>query len=294
MKNYQTSTYKIADIGIRLDSPWKEKVSKAFQPFMEGNGKYDWLIKFRPVQMLPQVQTEPLFTNDIFKSYQESSEIFVRQFHHERLDGSAYASAQINIERKQVLVEYLPETVKRFGSGERDFFYIALEKILIEENAVILHAACVDTPLGGILFSGASGAGKSTQADLWCSYGQGRLINGDKAILKKAEDGWRSYGSPYAGSSNCHLAESCRIRAIVFPCQSEQCKLRRLKGAEMFRKVFGNLTMNLWDKDFLDKTGDMTQQLISEIPVYELECIKTKEAVFVLQELLAKESQRQI
>lgn len=290
MKNHQAITYRIADIRLRMDTPWKETVSKAFYPFVEETGEYDWRIKFRPVRQLQQFLGKPLFCNDIFRIYQESSGIFVRQYYNDRPDASAYLSVYPDTSKKEVSVEYLPEAIGRFGSGERDFFSIGLEKILIEEHAMVLHAALVNTPYGGILFSGPSGAGKSTQAELWCTYGQGRLLNGDRPILKKTEDGFRAYGSPYAGSSGCHLAESCRIRAIVLVRQSKRCALRRVRGTESFRRVFENLTINIWDKDFVARAGDMTLQLVSEIAVWELWCTKDRDAVSVLQKLLENDN----
>lgn len=292
MNDYQTTTYNIADIRISLNTPWEEETTKAFVPFVVENREADWQIFFRSVQQLETFSEHPLFCNRVFKVYQKSSGVFVRQYHNDRIDGKVYAGTYTDPEKKQVLVEYLPEAIERFCSDKRDFFSIAFEKIMIEENAMILHAACVDTPYGGILFSGVSGAGKSTQADLWCQYGQGRLINGDRPILKKTEGGWRAYGSPYAGSSGCHLAEDCKVRAIVLPKQSKNCAIRRISGTEMFKRVFSNLTLNMWDMDYVLKVSELTRQMISEIPVYELECTKEKEAVLVLKELFEKESER--
>lgn len=286
MKEYQAITYTIADIRLRMDTPWKETVSKAFYPFVEETESYDWQIKFRPVPGLWQFSENPLFCNEIFRVYQESSDIFVRQYYNDRPDGSAYLSAYLDASKKEVSVEYLPEAISRFGSGERDFFCIGLEKILMEEHAVVLHAALVDTPYGGLLFSGASGAGKSTQAELWCTYGHGKLINGDRPILKRTEEGFRAYGSPYAGSSGCHLAKSCKVRMIVLVRQAKRCALRRVRGMEGFRRVFENLTINIWDQAFVSEAGDMIQKLVSEIPVYELECTKDRDAVIILQKML--------
>lgn len=291
MEEIQTTVYQIADIRLRVDTPWEEKRSKAFVPFVQTiKESWDWKISFR--QMKEELQTDQkiLFQNEAFRVVRNEQGEYVRQYYNDKYSETYYVTVTFNAQDKKVDVAYLPESIEtHLGSDKLDFFYIALEKILMEEEALILHAACVDTPYGGILFTGASGAGKSTQAELWCKWGQGRLINGDRPIIKKGADGWRAYGSPYAGSSGCHLNESCKIRAIVLPKKSDRCSLRRLEHSEKFRKVFGNLTLNLWDTDFVLKASGLTQEIVKEIPVYELECTMEQEAVFTLQELLEKE-----
>ena len=66
----------------------------------------------------------------------------------------------------------------------------------------------------GLLFSGPSVIGKSTQAALWERHGA-RLLNGDRTVLGPGPAGWTAWGSPYAGSSRCFCSEQRTIGAIV-------------------------------------------------------------------------------
>ena len=45
-----------------------------------------------------------------------------------------------------------------------------------------------------IAFSGPSGVGKSTQAEIWKQCFQADILNGDRALLRKADQGWKAYG----------------------------------------------------------------------------------------------------
>lgn len=289
MENCGKITYQIADINIQLKTPWEQQVSNAFLPFLTQGEAFDWQVEFEIVPKIQEMNGMPLISNEVYRIYQESAEIFIRYYHNDRTDGTPYASSRMDIKQKKIKVECLPESMDRFGSDKVDFFTIGLEKILAEENAVILHAACVDTPLGGIVFSGKSGAGKSTQAALWCQYGQGKLINGDRTIIKKTDKGWYAYGSPYAGSSECYLSEHCRLNGIIFPVQAGECSLRSLNRAEAFRKILGNLTVNYFDSAFVEKAGNIALQLAMDVPVYELRCTKEEQAVLVLKEFMKKE-----
>ena len=54
--------------------------------------------------------------------------------------------------------------------------------ILADAGMLVLHSAYIVTRQGeGILFSGPSGIGKSTQAALWQRYGAAQTVNGDGA-----------------------------------------------------------------------------------------------------------------
>lgn len=58
--------------------------------------------------------------------------------------------------------------------------------ILADAGMLVLHSAYIVTRQGeGILFSGPSGIGKSTQAALWQHYGAAQTVNGDRALVRK-------------------------------------------------------------------------------------------------------------
>ena len=153
-------------------------------------------------------------------------------------------------------------------------------------------AACVDTSLGGILFSGVSGIGKSTQANLWCKYRGAKQINGDRPILSKENGGWTAWGSPYAGSSNVHVNDSCDIAAIVLLKQAERCAIRKLSTAEAFRGVWAGLTVRTWDAAFVERASELTIELATGLPVYEFCCTPDEEAVRFLEEELRKDNNK--
>lgn len=286
MTGVYTSIYNLAGIRIRIDTPWQPVLTDAFLPFMEKEKEYDWLVSYQEVSQIPEKTQGFLYGNEVFRVYRKDEGVYIRDYYNDRADNSTYASVHIDTVKKQVQIFYLPEERGRFGSCSRDFCCIALEQILMEEHACILHASCVDTPYGGILFSGVSGAGKSTQADLWSRYGNGRILNGDRPIIRYGRDGFRAYGSPYAGSSGYHINESCLIKAIVFPRKAGMCEVHNIKGIRAFGELWTNLTVNSWDENFVSRASNMALQLIKEIPLYELQCTIEKEAVLVLQELL--------
>lgn len=189
---------------------------------------------------------------------------------------------------KHILIEYPSAYSDRDLHLRSCFYWLGFESYLLRKNKLCLHASLVDTSLGGILFSGISGIGKSTQAELWCRYRGARQINGDRPILSKESDGWIAWGSPYAGSSRCYVNESCAVCAIVLLKQSTKCTLRRLDPAEAFRGVWAGLTVRSWDPSFVDVASILTMDLVTAVPVYEYCCTPDQQAVDFLEAELRK------
>lgn len=171
------------------------------------------------------------------------------------------------------------------------FSRVMLEKLLIGQSRMVFHAALVDTAFGGLLFSGPSGIGKSTQADLWAEHEGGRIINGDKPILCR-RDRWLGFGSPYAGSSACHVNETAPVRAIILLGQGPECTLTRLSPREAFPRLYEQTALHSWDDAFHGTACDMLVDLAQSVPVYRLVCTPDRAAVEILKaELLRKDVQ---
>lgn len=163
---------------------------------------------------------------------------------------------------------------------------LGLEKIMIGTDALILHCAYMCRDGKAVLFSAPSETGKSTQADLWEKYRGTRTINGDKSLLIREVDGWYAHGWPICGSSEICNNERYPIQAIVMLFQAKENTVRRLGMAEAMKKLMMQITMNMWNAQFQIKAMDMIQQLIMEVPVYELGCNISEEAVKCLEAVL--------
>ena len=138
--------------------------------------------------------------------------------------------------------------------------------------------------VGGLLFAGPSGIGKSTQADLWCRYEKAELLNGDKPVLAKDDTGsWLAYGSPYAGSSRAYVNACVPVRAVIMLKQGGVNEIRRFNTPQAFRHLYENLIVNVWDQGFVQMVCDMLTDLVMKVPVYELVCTPDVRAVQVVK-----------
>ena len=189
---------------------------------------------------------------------------------------------------------YLREQAHRLHYSFNLCDLLSLERILPLHEALLLHCAFIRVNGEAILFSGASGVGKSTQADLWCTYRDAKLINGDRPILSGEDSGWLAWGSPYAGSSRCHVNACCPVTAIVMLRQEKKCTLRRLGLSDAFRAVWSGLTISSWNEKLMEKAVDLSMQLINSVPVFEFGCTPDEQAVIYLEKELQKHGTNQI
>lgn len=163
---------------------------------------------------------------------------------------------------------------------------LSLEKLMISKDSLILHSAYMCREGKAVLFSAPSETGKSTQADLWTKYRGTKTVNGDRSLLVREEDGWHAYGWPVCGSSEICHNEDYPIRAIVMIHQAKTNTVKELKGIEAVRKLVAEITINMWNAQFQMKALDKIEEIVSEVPMYELGCDISEEAVKCLEKIL--------
>ena len=155
---------------------------------------------------------------------------------------------------------------------------LAGEAMLLNQNAFLLHSSLVMVEGKTILFSGPSGAGKSTQANLWAEFAGAEILNGDRTVIMKKEDGFYGGGSLWSGTSGIYRPEQAPIAGIILIKKGPREQIRRL-GFEAFVPLFSQTTLNSWDPDFMSKVSELYAELLAQVPVYELECRPCAEAV---------------
>ena len=288
MRDHTEVYFSISDLRIGMFSDRILQENKNFSPCKETGKEADITVLFTGVDQLSLNglgEKDKVFQSDGFYVI-HTDKGFVRCYHEHQQPEAVYA-LRYRESNRRIVIEYLREKEKYFSEYQNSFYHVALEDLLLPFDRLILHASYVRSAVGGILFSGASGIGKSTQAKLWCQHRKAVLINGDRPVIGRSETGkWCAYGSPYAGSSRCYRRESDPIRAVVFLQQSPENQVRKLTPKEAFRWLYANVTVNSWNPEFVLKICRLLEAFIKEIPVYELRCTPDVWAVQVLEEKL--------
>lgn len=286
MKNID---FSFAGLNGIVESGNKVKITRNFQPFLKDHQMPNYVIEYLSCTDFPDLHGEYLYIGIEYDVIQKENGDVIRIFKDAKKDGFVYAYSRMLPFTEDIKIFYLKGNEAYFDDMNNSFFHSGWEQILLWKNRMILHAALVDTAYGGILFSGASGAGKTTQAELWMKWEQARQINGDRPILYKSDKEWLGCGSPYAGSSECYINESISIRAIILLEQGKQTSLKRVSITEAVKKIYANSTVYTWNKEYVERLLNLIMMLVQEIPVYRLINRADHESVEIVKKELQKE-----
>lgn len=181
-------------------------------------------------------------------------------------------------------IYFNPAYLKMIDSDTIFYSMLALEKHLYLHNFFIFHCSYIDYDGKAILFSGPSGIGKTTHTNLWRRYKPDKvtILNGDKCLLSYEGGKLYANGWPICGTSGICHNEKREVKAIVLLQQSEENKIIEEKKTVLFRRILEQLTVNYWNKDFVNAVMTFVQTIISTVPCYTYTCNISQEAVDII------------
>ena len=167
-----------------------------------------------------------------------------------------------------------------------DSIYRLCMDILLTKSVLHLHSSFVLYNDQAILFTGPSGIGKTTQAELWRDYEDAVIVNGDVALIRKIDDVWRAFGAPIHGSSPYCENMDAPIVAIIVLKQAEENQLIRLDAFTALGECFPEIYRPEMSDETREILLDTVDALFSEIPVYQLSCRPDRESVELVKQTL--------
>lgn len=281
--------FEFAGINIQIESDVPLEIVDYFAVFEKEYSqdmRIDVFYKIKQVDAPVVLHENPVFVNDRMSVYHIDNTEY-RQFPW----WSEYENYPITLKcgnTTPMYCEFLltKSQMQMFANKMHFSGYLAMERVMLKHNGFQLHASVVMKHGKGVLFTAPSGTGKSTQAALWEKYEDATVINGDKALIRKQEDGFMVYGSPYAGTSQIYKNLSAPVSCIVVLSQAEVNRLQPLTKAEAFKKIYKESAVNVWNGDFVVGFAGLLQELVSTVPVYHLACRPDQSAVEILKKEL--------
>ena len=195
-------------------------ISEKLQPFLfeEMPPRVDMVLDVRSCIQLPKPEVDGVWQGSNYYVYHGKE---LRVFHVNEVSNPPFSVTCFH-EDGNVSLLYLKEYEHYFAGSSGIFNKIGAEQLLLQQNRLLLHASFIKYKGNGILFSGPSGIGKSTQAELWKRTRGAEIINGDRAAVGLADEGWTAWGIPYAGTSGICHNESAPLLAIVVLRQAKE------------------------------------------------------------------------
>lgn len=206
-----------------------------------------------------------------------------RHMLHDNSFNTSYSVTKGNVTELILSPHYAENLRTQLILEEADLF-----DILAERGMLVLHSSYVLRAEGdAILFSGVSGAGKSTQAELWREYAAARVINGDRTLIDVSRG--MAHGIFYSGTSGICENHSAPIRAIVLPEQAGENSVTAAGHREAFMRLINQCAYYPWDADSASEMTELVARLVGRVPVYRLRCRKDEGAVRALENELRRE-----
>ena len=193
---------------------------------------------------------------------------------------------QQQLYRHQRYPDQAPEMVAYMESAFQ--FY----KELVRFDGFYLHASAVVLDGKAYLFSGVSGAGKSTHTRHWQEeFGYGAVvINDDKPALRRIDGVWYAYGTPWCGKDGINANQKAPVAGVCFLKKAERNRLRRLDPWEAVQRILGQTIYKFHSPEEHDRLLSHLEHFLENIPVYELENLPNAEAVRLSHSVMSGET----
>lgn len=139
---------------------------------------------------------------------------------------------------------------------------------LLEHHGFLLHAATIIRDGKAYVFTGRSGAGKSTVASL---SPQGSVFTDEISLLRRENGIWRAYGTPFWGDFKAAGSNSSAPVAGIFRLlQASDNRAVALRPMATLRTLLPNVLFFSAEAESTRKLLEILTRAATEIPGYNL------------------------
>lgn len=171
--------------------------------------------------------------------------------------------------------EALRETAPHLSPDECEYintgsdFYLQL----LKHRGLVLHASAVVLDERAYLFTAPSGTGKSTHTQLWLRlFGErAEILNDDKPALRKVDETWYAYGTPWSGKNDLNIPKRAPLAGICVLERGEENRIVPATGKETVSFLMSQ-TIRPSQKELAWNLLALMDDLMKTVPVWKLQC----------------------
>jgi len=202
-----------------------------------------------------------LLEGKIFESYPIPYIVYLN----EELDRAVvYISPPLNYASHSWQLHYITH-----GPMQMIFIYYLAKKRL----GLITHSTGIKDRGKGLLFTGRSGAGKTTIAGIWRKNSDANILNDDRIIIRDTPEGFVLYRAIWHGAGNTYANRSAvcaPFKKIFVIYQSQINEARLLSPKEAFSQIFPCMFPVFWCRKCMEFTSEFLSKVVQSIPAYKL------------------------
>ena len=168
----------------------------------------------------------------------------------------------------QILSSYAPWG----NSVEQLFPLLALHHDLLRQKHLLMHGAFLIHCGSGLLFTGPSGIGKTTQSHLWQARFSAKPVNEDRAVVDVSSHVLRVCGVPIAGSSPFCSNETAPLKAIIVLAKGTENTIERLSVSKALPRLMDSVYLPVGFESDQTACMELALCICAAVPVYRLSC----------------------
>ncbi len=153
---------------------------------------------------------------------------------------------------------------------------------LPRKDALILHSSAIENAGQAIVFSGISGAGKSTIAALLQDNFSVRRLSDELLLLVRKSGEWHLEVAPFTGKVDLPWGESSPLSSINLIEQSTNNGRKLLAPARAMAELPRHVVTYAHDPQILAQVLDLVGDLAETVPCYQLKFSKSPSVAVVL------------
>lgn len=162
--------------------------------------------------------------------------------------------------------------------------------VLSRKQGIEMHACAIGFTEShtGFLFAGMSGAGKSTLTRLWQKREGITILSDDRVILRKKQDGYWLYGTPWHGDALGASSCAVPLEKIFILKQSPRNELKPLDPVNAITQLLARCFPTFWDAEGMANSLKLFDELSQTIPCFEFSFLPDQSAIeYILDNLVS-------
>lgn len=277
--------FEIADIRFKILTPMSFAVEKELMPFKKSSYRVpDAVIQVvTDREHMPEPQ-ENKQGEDMLLTYYKQGDTFLCVAKGSRGKKNAVTVYDDSLSNFTCFLDTDVFTKSSWTIGNL-LRLIPMRMIFQKQQTLFFHASQIAVKGKGILFSAASGVGKTTQAKLWERHQGAEVVCNDRTLVRFG----KTYGYPIDGSEPVVSGKVYPLGAVVVLMQAKENEIRRLKTSEALVKLMPQVVFDTWSFPQRTLAMEHLMQLFSETPVYLLKCTPDARAVCCLEKQLKED-----
>jgi hypothetical protein len=141
---------------------------------------------------------------------------------------------------------------------------------IVREGGLMVHSCGILRDGHALLFTGPSGAGKTTISRLMIKHAGALVLSDDRIVLRPDGGGIRIFGTPWHGDGELSAIGSARLRAIHVIRHAPEILAEPLCGSTAACAVLENAFLPAHDPTGAECALDFVAELVERVPVIRL------------------------